>query len=306
MIINNYRPGQLCNRLWHFSSFAANAMEHGYKLIYPALEDYEEYFEGITAPNLNKYNISLRYSKIGFIDSWTESLIVRYVERIVQACNRRSIRIPFCKVYYIEFDYDAHDLAFDMGKSDFIKEASANLVFVRGWSFRDNRSLIKHSAVIRDLFRPHLTYQKQVNGIINTCRNLGDILIGVHIRRGDYRDFLNGQYYFEDDVYLEKMQQLDEDVKRQGKRCVFLICSNESVLRDHFKDLTVSYNKRHFITDLYLLAACDYIIGPPSTFSMWASFYGKVPLCQIHDKEQKMALNRFSVVLGEVEESVKE
>jgi len=32
------------------------------------------------------------------------------------------------------------------------------------------------------------------------------------------------------------------------------------------------------IEDLYLLGYCDYIVGPNSSFSQWASFWGGVPL----------------------------
>jgi hypothetical protein len=35
------------------------------------------------------------------------------------------------------------------------------------------------------------------------------------------------------------------------------------------------------VEDLYSLARCDYLLGPPSTFSLWASFYGNVPLHQM-------------------------
>ena len=54
----------------------------------------------------------------------------------------------------------------------------------------------------------------------------------------------------------------------------FLICSNESV-----PDYLLEYKSRVFLNgstmeDLYTLAQCDIIVGPPSTFSEWASFYG--------------------------------
>jgi hypothetical protein len=43
----------------------------------------------------------------------------------------------------------------------------------------------------------------------------------------------------------------------------------------------------HFIEDLYALASCDYIIGPPSTFSQWASFYGNVPRYMVNYKAEQ-------------------
>ena len=53
---------------------------------------------------------------------------------------------------------------------------------------------------------------------------------------------------------------------------------------------------RHFITDLYCMASCDGIIGPPSTFSQWASFYGKVPLSFIFTKDDVIQLREYKHV----------
>lgn len=50
------------------------------------------------------------------------------------------------------------------------------------------------------------------------------------------------------------------------------------------------------IEDLYALSKCDYIFGPPSTFSMWASFYGEVPLKFFETTNEKFSLNDFSVI----------
>jgi hypothetical protein len=44
---------------------------------------------------------------------------------------------------------------------------------------------------------------------------------------------------------------------------------------------------------MYALASCDYIVGPPSTFSLWASFYGQVPLCFLQKPDEPLALANF-------------
>jgi hypothetical protein len=66
----------------------------------------------------------------------------------------------------------------------------------------------------------------------------------------------------------------------------FIICTNEkNILLPATQNFSVLNEERHFVEDLYLLAKCDYIIGPPSTFSLWASFYGSKPLYMIRDLE---------------------
>jgi hypothetical protein len=70
------------------------------------------------------------------------------------------------------------------------------------------------------------------------------------------------------------MKEVEVYYAGMGKSCAFFICSNEAIDPDSFKDFLALSGQRHFIVDLYSLAACDVIIGPPSTFSQWAAFYG--------------------------------
>ena len=51
------------------------------------------------------------------------------------------------------------------------------------------------------------------------------------------------------------------------------------------------------ITDLYALSKCDYIIGPPSSYSQWASFIGDVPLCPLLDSNMDISMDSFSRVV---------
>ena len=39
----------------------------------------------------------------------------------------------------------------------------------------------------------------------------------------------------------------------------------------------------------------DYILGPPGTFSQWASFYGEKPLLHLFDSNDSVALEKFRV-----------
>ncbi len=65
-----------------------------------------------------------------------------------------------------------------------------------------------------------------------------------------------------------------------------------------FSKLQVTFGTGDLIEDMYALASCDYLIGPPSTFTMWASFYGKVPLNIIRRSDQSQQLSDFIVLEG--------
>ena len=72
----------------------------------------------------------------------------------------------------------------------------------------------------------------------------------------------------------------------KDKRVVFFIASNENVPKETFNEFEIiDGNMMCAAFDLYALSKCDRIIGPPSTFSRWASLMGNVPLYFIFDKE---------------------
>jgi hypothetical protein len=47
--------------------------------------------------------------------------------------------------------------------------------------------------------------------------------------------------------------------------------------------------------DLHALARCDYIFGPQSTFTQWASFYGNKPLFLLKDTHDRLEPAKFRV-----------
>jgi hypothetical protein len=49
------------------------------------------------------------------------------------------------------------------------------------------------------------------------------------------------------------------------------------------------------VGDLYALARCDYIMGPPSTYTQWASFYGNRPMLSLDGGDQRIDRDKFQV-----------
>jgi hypothetical protein len=49
------------------------------------------------------------------------------------------------------------------------------------------------------------------------------------------------------------------------------------------------------VGDLYALARCDYIMGPPSTYTQWASFYGNQPLYHLRSGDDRVEREKFRV-----------
>jgi hypothetical protein len=117
--------------------------------------------------------------------------------------------------------------------------------------------------------------------------------VGVHIRHGDYANFRDGKYFYTLPQYVDQMRILARLLA--PRRIGFLVCSNVSQDSTHFGDLKVTMGPGHLLEDMYALAECDYLMGPPSTYTIWASFYGKVPLHSIEAADAPLALADFQV-----------
>jgi hypothetical protein len=105
-------------------------------------------------------------------------------------------------------------------------------------------------------------------------RHTAERIVGVHIRRRDYREFKGGIYFYELDVYTAYMRRMRELL---GGQCRFIVCCEEALEGSAFADLDIAFGPGDLLGDLFALSACDYIIGPPSTFSGWASFSREIP-----------------------------
>lgn len=168
------------------------------------------------------------------------------------------------------------------------------LVALQGWRFRAPRLVEKHAAAIRHYFRPVTAIRQRVQRLVDSCRKQADILIGVHVRQGDYANWMGGRYFYGADVYERQMRQALTLFPDQ--RIHFILSSNDLPEALRQVALPVSFGTGlTAVDDLYTLAACDYILGPPSSFSLWASFYGQVPIHHIETPETFPTLDDFVV-----------
>ena len=59
----------------------------------------------------------------------------------------------------------------------------------------DVRYLDQTKKELQHIFRPRQEIVNKAEEMINNIRKKADIIVGVHIRHGDYRTFENGRYY---------------------------------------------------------------------------------------------------------------
>jgi len=152
----------------------------------------------------------------------------------------------------------------------------------------DDPSLVeRHAAAIRAHLRPVPAIRERVDAFLQPLRARHRALVGVHIRRGDYRVYRGGRWYYEDDVYRAVMEAFERQL---GRDVGFVIASNAPIESGHFAPLAVAQAPGHLVVDMLSLAGCDYIAGPPSTFSGCASFLGAKPIFWMTDAGARPAV----------------
>lgn len=168
----------------------------------------------------------------------------------------------------------------------------------KGWyTMDDTRYLIKSKKELVHIFKPKEEITSKAHKLIEKIRYNHDLIVGVHIRHGDYKTWREGRHYYTFEEFHSFMLQIKE--LYSNCRVAFFISSNAQVDTEIFQGCNCYiFGKEPSgdMLDLYTLSLCDRIIGPWSTYSRWASFIGEVPLCFIKNKDQKLQKDDFSIV----------
>lgn len=258
MIFISNKPGQLGNLLFIYGHFLAYGKEHRVRIVNPAFYEYSAYFTSTSGFSFfrNKAMYSLCY------------LISRLLFRL-------RIKTPFINVMALDWGEEV-----DLEKAPELKSA---FCFVQGWLFRSDRLFKKHEDAIRSFFVPAPSFEKSLDLFFEKhFSDPTETIIGIHIRRGDYKTFEDGKYFYAIEDYSEVIRQLAVLFKDRNPH--FLVCSNEAIaLGAGLENIRMTPGPGHELMDMYALSRCRYIAGPPSTYSMWASFYGSRPLYMIKD-----------------------
>lgn len=287
MIVMSRKKGQLGNRLFNFANFIAFAEAESLRLANPSFSEYAQLFSSTRQDLLCRYppRISI-LSRFG-AHRVREVLysIVNFTAKVLKKLKVDSKLFRVISIddnsFYVLDDNPLARLPFN----------GCRLVFVEGLQFRNLSAMKAHRQAICAYFRPLPVHQEKVNQAIDIARKNCDVLVGVHIRGGDYAGHLGGRYYFTLPDYLQVMRSVSDLFP--GKRVGFLICSNSILDPEMFKEMNCHFGPNHHLQDMYAFTGCDYIIGPPSTYTLWASFYGNVPLYFIQDPNQPVTLDMF-------------
>lgn len=248
ILIDNF--GQTANKFWNYLPAIKYSLEHNKKVYFLFYDKEIEHF-----PNLqnNKKLIFPTNSKI-INNIFGKNNINNYIRRVLY--NR------------------LYDLRFFLAK----KTNRFIIPFIDGSIQCEFNK--KEFEYVKEVFKPSPNIVNEVESFLNAISDKP--IIGVHMRRGDYKEWSGGVYCYDFEQYARYISNLIRKMNKDVKDVNILLCSNEKIPMELFKEFnSFAIPNSSPIKDLYALSKCDYIIGPPSTFSMWASFYGKTRLAYI-------------------------
>ena len=274
MILIHDKSGQMCNRIWSQVPFVAFAMKTRTRVLVPFFGDLAHLFENLDA---EPTAVFLRTHGKLYDWCWLNGF------RVLRCLPKRLLQL--FRVYIDSRCWYAEDWPEDVLRSRW------SLVFLSGWNHpKPALSLLDYHEPLRKLYRPARAAVEKVEAFL---------IVGVHLRRGDYKDFNGGAYFYPEEVYVSYLRQFVADPRFRGKSVGFLLCSNEPVCLESYQGLRVfQLPGGRSIEDLYALSGCDYLIGPPSSFTMWASFYNQVPLRILKNPSEPLDAVPFSPIVA--------
>ena len=259
--------GQHGNRLILNLNFEAFCMEHGIEYRNPTFTDAGYY----VSPCPTRVKSLIKFLSINLLGPVFH--------------NSSFVKKYFCVAWPISLSGFVKFVVFNKGMVRKNKDCEKILlnafekkavVFTGGWSFRVPHLIEKHrdELIKKYSLKPQFYENNDFYKKIMKLKQENNILIGIHIRRGDYKKWRGGKYYFEDEVYETYMRNFsrklsEKDVRNQ----IFIIFSNDNVKFKENENLLVS--KEKWYIDQHIMSVCDYLIGPRSTFTLWANFMGK-------------------------------
>ena len=283
------------NRLTLFANLVAYAAEHGHRLANVTFHSYADLFETTRRDIYCRFPVPQRRSWLDMIPG--VAFVIRKTRIFVHVIRRVSLlndKLPLFGNRVVTLRERPGNLIILLETPEVQAQIQdARVVFVYGWVFRAPGAMRRQAEKVRAYFRPIAEYEQASSQAVAPLRKNAEVVIGVHVRQEDYRRWRKGTCFFTMPQYAAWMRELAGQFP--GKRVAFLVCSDEPRSLEEFPGLSVGFGPGTAMGDLYALAKCDYIVGPLSSYSQWASYYGNKPLYQLTGSKDRLELSKFQV-----------
>lgn len=270
-IIVEREYGQLGNRLHTQANLLAFCIENRINLFNLSFSEYAKLFQGkdghrpdlwISKRDVLSFVVNLR---------WIESFLKK-VSRSDKWLRRLS---PWITVHSLN-DEEAIS---SIGLKDVAAVSqSCRILVLRSWNVSCPDEIENQDEEVKSILKPVVSFRNKAESFVGNLRREFDTLVGVHARRGDYKNYMQGKFFYSWEQYASWIRQAHEVLQSDRAKVGFLICSDENSPTNLMQDLSAYQTKsQNPIEDLHSLSLCDYLMGPQSSFGTWASWHGDVP-----------------------------
>jgi len=272
--------GRLANQLWNYASIYAYCLEKNYRCYNYVFYRYHDYFD---IPHVSVFeevlsrvlNITKNYKLVRILNFVTYKFISLFYKKNIIKDDGRDFNLP--PSFNPNF--------FQRSIIDFVDTKNKDFYFT-GWLFRNPEGLKKNHGKISLYFRPKEKYYTQVISLKKELQQKYKLIVGVHVRQGDYKTWQGGKFFFScHEVALILRDFVEQQKYYKLAEIVFVICSDGHVEETFFSGLNIANGPGSEITDLYMLAHADLIIGSNSTYGTWAAYYGQIPFFEFSRKK---------------------
>lgn len=283
--------GNLGNRLFLYANVISFAIEHKAIVINPGFHPWRGLFHGSRAgavacfptqraPHFSWDGIEHLIQQI----AWASESISR---SSFSSSKWASIRINDSKEM-------SHEMI-SMSKPIFSNWAKQKHVLIlSGYLFLSDRLMQRHVNKLISYFSQLEGNTTKALEPIRILREENDLVIGIVIRHGGYESWLNGKYYFSTSTYINWTKEAASLYPKL--RTGFFICSDCEQELSGLNSLSYSFRSGSDLENRAALIHCDMIISPPSSYSGWAAFMGRVPLLILASQNQEIRVQDFRII----------
>jgi len=271
-------PGQLGNCLYRIASLAAYSFEYNIPVYDFSFSKYSIFFE------------HFRKQYIPMVPKGREAPIEMFhIQKNLRKILRHMMRYNLYKAYNVlEALPDKSVIPVEN-----LHSSKGKTIFFNALFLQNDLLVKKYAKELRDLFSIRKNITRDIAPKYYKIKNSYDEVVAVHIRRGDYATWKDGEFFFELDVYEHFMNEY-KAIYLDKKICFLIFSDSDESQGYSFNGLDIYFASGSAIEDLYLMSLCDKIIAPlHSTFSGWASFSGETPIFRITHPNRK--IGSFSV-----------
>jgi hypothetical protein len=215
-----------------------------------------------------------------------KSFGIKLIYWFLRILDRYKYKVPLGYIGIVDFE------SFESAAEKEKQLEKFRLNFIKGWYFRndivENRDYFKQKYELdKRLYLTNEFYRQ-----FSAVKSNYDIVLGLHLRRGDYKTWMDGRFYYSFDQYAKIHESFLADARKRGlNKVLTVVFSNEDLSGVTFSGDILKSSEEWYL-DHRIMGECDYLVGPPSTFTMWASYTVNSKLIVVYNPDMNVNMDK--------------